>query len=411
MTNFLGSPPAKGGTPMVYPAYPSYPTSYSPTTPLKPYTYVAPPPFVMPPCNAKEIEAAGLTELKTIIEMDPVEFQGAYEWTESYMNTLKLCTYFKDNGSNVLAIAHLDTVLKKPTMGFVPETSMVYSSELDDRLGAWIILEVLPKLGVNVDVLLTDGEESGRTTGADFEPSKQYNWMFSFDRMGTDVALYQYYDDLAASIELAGGKPACGSYSDIASMAHLKCSGSNWGCGYEGQHSERCKANLNNTAKMIRQFMYFFELYKEHHFAIDPKEYELSRSYYGSGYGMSSWGDDDGYYGSCGTKSKYVDEPLPPNGKKTKCTICGEEFDGYIRYYNGQALCHRCVTDNGFVYCTDSKQYVPSDQAIWCAAQACHLEDTSTCSTMSDVVCLHCQENPYVTEYFSDDEITEKEWE
>ena len=47
---------------------------------------------------------------------------------------------------------------------------MVHSGALDDRLGAYIILDLLPKLGINVDVLLTVGEEQGRSTANFFAP-------------------------------------------------------------------------------------------------------------------------------------------------------------------------------------------------------------------------------------------------
>jgi acetylornithine deacetylase/succinyl-diaminopimelate desuccinylase-like protein len=75
---------------------------------------------------------------------------------------------FRDNGASVLAVAHLDTVVRhqQRLCNFVETAGgeIVYSGALDDRLGAYVILDMLPKLGINVDVLLTVGEESGQST-------------------------------------------------------------------------------------------------------------------------------------------------------------------------------------------------------------------------------------------------------
>ncbi len=50
-------------------------------------------------------------------------------------------------------------------------------------------------MGINVDVLLTTGEEMGQSSAAYFDPGeKKYNWMFQFDRGGTDVVTYDYGD-------------------------------------------------------------------------------------------------------------------------------------------------------------------------------------------------------------------------
>src|SRR3990172_2837926 len=70
-----------------------------------------------------------------------------------------------DRGSPVLAIAHLDTVQSLTHFQTIRMGKRVhlFNAQLDDRLGAYIIVDYLPTLGIETDVLLTEGEESGRS--------------------------------------------------------------------------------------------------------------------------------------------------------------------------------------------------------------------------------------------------------
>lgn len=173
--------------------------------------------------------------------------------------------HFKDNGSEILAVAHLDTVIDEDRRGanFVNTEAgwVVFSGALDDRLGAYTILELLPKLGLNFDVLLTVGEESGRSTAEFFEPptGKQYKWIIEFDRGGTDVVMYQYHDeDTEALVRGSGARVNRGSFSDIAYLEHLGVKAFNWGIGYEDYHGPRGHAFLEDTAKMVGHFLEFY---------------------------------------------------------------------------------------------------------------------------------------------------------
>src|SRR5215469_11790126 len=60
--------------------------------------------------------------------------------------------HFRDNGSSVLAVAHLDTVVRPknriPRFSNTERGPMVTSGALDDRLGAYVILCLLPRLGI-----------------------------------------------------------------------------------------------------------------------------------------------------------------------------------------------------------------------------------------------------------------------
>jgi hypothetical protein len=170
--------------------------------------------------------------------------------------------YYKDNGSDILAIAHLDSVQDDGT-ATVMETAaglFVASGTLDDRLGAYVILELLPALGIKCDILLTTDEEIGQSTAIDFTPEhKDYNWMFQFDRGGTDVVMYEYETkELVELVEASGARVGKGSFSDICMLDHLGCAGFNWGVGYQDYHSQRGHAWLEDTFRMVARFVKFY---------------------------------------------------------------------------------------------------------------------------------------------------------
>ncbi|MFO0822542.1 MAG: hypothetical protein U0792_05380 [Gemmataceae bacterium] len=149
-----------------------------------------------------------------------------------------------------------------PATHFEANDGVVRCPALDDRLGAYILIDLLPSLGVYFDLLLTDAEEQGRSTAAYFKPPRAYNWMFSFDRAGTDVVLYQYENrDLRELLQKNGFSVGLGSRSDIAYLGHLGCKGMNVGCGYHGAHRPTCHMILSETETMVSQFAAFWRLY------------------------------------------------------------------------------------------------------------------------------------------------------
>ena len=82
---------------------------------------------------------------------------------------------FQDNGADILAVAHLDTVSTHKQRKRAPRFigPKVYTPQLDDRLGVYAILHMLPKHNIRCDVLLTDGEESCASTARFFETEKR----------------------------------------------------------------------------------------------------------------------------------------------------------------------------------------------------------------------------------------------
>lgn len=168
--------------------------------------------------------------------------------------------YYRDNGADVLAVAHLDSVQADGTCTVLQTNAgpLAVSGALDDRLGVYVILELLPRLGVTVDWLLTTDEELGDSTAAEFATDKPYNWMFQFDRGGTDVVMYDYETpDLVKLVEATGARVGMGSFSDICMLEHLGCAGFNWGVGYRDYHSPRSHAWLEDTFQMVSRFMRF----------------------------------------------------------------------------------------------------------------------------------------------------------
>ena len=172
--------------------------------------------------------------------------------------------FFRDNGARVLGVAHLDVVMKSKPRRY---DDYIMCPQLDDRLGVWILLDVLPKMNIQVDVLLTTGEESCRSTGEFFTPIKDYNWVVEFDRAGSDVVFYQY-EDFAPSWK--GWKIGDGSFSDISVMDHLGVMCANVGIGYHAQHTKNCWADLRETAAQVKHFAEFYGQNKNKRFAYNP---------------------------------------------------------------------------------------------------------------------------------------------
>ena len=204
--------------------------------------------------------------------------------------------YYADNGASVLAVAHLDHVQGDGTAQIVETNAglLVTSGALDDRLGAYVILELLPRLGVTCDWLLTTDEEIGRSTASDFVTEKDYNWIIEFDRGGTDVVMYDYEtDELCELVEASGARVGKGSYSDICYLEHLECSAFNWGVGYQDYHGPRSHAWLEDTFRMVARFLKFYRANKDEYLPYEPVQ-----NYFGWDDLADSWAkhdDNDGW--------------------------------------------------------------------------------------------------------------------
>ena len=218
-------------------------------------------------------------------------------------------TYF-DNNSSILAVAHADTVmdmrghikaddvkidagvlvglsrrqrkkLKKemrakavkniPTLapavvyGNIEKDAIINTIALDDRLGLWIITDVLPSMGIVCDVLITTDEESANSSAHDFTTTKDYNWMFQFDRHGIgNVVMYDYENPESESLlDAVGYELEIGTYSDICSLDFLGCIGFNFGCGYKNEHTRQCISRESWVNTCVLMFESFYTDYKD----------------------------------------------------------------------------------------------------------------------------------------------------
>mgnify|MGYP000931492373 FL=1 len=187
---------------------------------------------------------------------------------------------YLERGSNVLGVAHLDTALDK--WWFQGGQHKVHSPALDDRLGAYVLYDLLVTQGITIDLLFTEGEEIGRSTARKFTPDKHYDWIVSFDRAGTDVVMYQYEDDdheeMLKAFDL---RLEYGSFSDISELEHLGCKAFNVGVGYHQQHTPNCHAVLKETTQQVERFVRMYGALKDTHLphVERPFDYGYGRRY------------------------------------------------------------------------------------------------------------------------------------
>jgi hypothetical protein len=175
--------------------------------------------------------------------------------------------FYHDNGCNVLGVAHLDYVLYGTPKRY---GDCIVCPQLDDRLGVWLLLEQLPRLGIDLDILLTTNEERCQSTAYYFEPTRQYNWVVEFDRAGEDVVFYDYQHWAKNWVDY-GFNPGYGSYSDISDLSHLGVMCANVGIGYHQQHTRKCYADIRETNRQVKKFGKFWQDNKETEFPYNAQ--------------------------------------------------------------------------------------------------------------------------------------------
>ncbi len=240
---------------------------------------------------------------------------------------------YQDNDAKVLAVAHLDTAIRTEFFAVDVVNQMVVCSALDDRLGAWVLLDVLPALGLKFDLLLTEGEETGMSTAMHFQTERKYNWLFSFDRRGDDVVLYQYDDSkLRGRLTSEGFRIGAGTFSDIAELDSLGCKAFNVGVGYYDEHTKHCRAHLPTTYSQVSKFANF---YSKHYNKRMKHDYTPITNRYGE------WDDDVAWSGSANLSklmSKYTRDTA------TTGKLVGTRVSPPVRDINGDLYyeCSKC---------------------------------------------------------------------
>lgn len=261
---------------------------------------------------------------------------------------------FRDNGAKILFVGHLDSVCQDLTFYFQADKGRIYNPQLDDRLGVYAGLYVLPALGLNYDLLLCDSEESGNSTASLFDKlnvEKEYNWIFEIDRAGTDVAIYQYENpEWRDSLRKHFGLVSSGSFTDIVELSQLGVCGVNISCGYYNNHGPSAFMEVDEFTSQIDKFVSFYNEYKDTKFEYDPKVHRRWYSSYGAFYTDDSTGY--GSYNTYSNNSVYSDnfsshsfgkqllENIKMHVRVVKCDSCKSEI------FTTDRDCPYCLAEN-----------------------------------------------------------------
>lgn len=192
---------------------------------------------------------------------------------------------FVSNKSKVLAVAHADFVnphnwYSEAKLG---NETLVFSPRVDNRLGVYTILHALPKLGINVDTLVTNHEECINSSAWEFaaEHGKaKYNWIVEFDRTNTGVVLYNYEDKAWERTVKRYFHVEQGTYSDIVELESLGVKAMNIGNGGYGFHTDRSFFSVEEYSRQIKKFMQFYKKYyhtKFPHIEVPQEWWEYDR--------------------------------------------------------------------------------------------------------------------------------------
>lgn len=265
-----------------------------------------------------------------------------FEWFQQFGELVTTAEgryiYHRTPGAKILAAAHLDSVTDAKHFHVIEQSkaTLVHAATLDDRLGAWLILYVLRNKFFNMeyDILLTEGEETGRSTAAYFKPPEgvSYNWGFECDRTSDDVVAYQYDNaDLRKRLIAAGFRVGQGSFTDISALDDVGCEFFNVGVGYYDYHTWRAYAVLEETYAQMLRLKAYYDAHKDELFPYVPRPrttYVYTPGSYSvrkfEGYGYR---DDDYTPMSTGTNALPV---------FIKCKWCNIKYD--TRWDNGKSV-------------------------------------------------------------------------
>jgi len=324
------------------------------------------------------------------------------------------CIYI-DNGSKVLAVAHMDTVInvrKKFNFNTYTRSNarIIKCPTLDDRLGVYIITDMLPALlGEKwADILLTDEEESGSSTSDIFvdkyKDEKEYNWIVEFDRHGGELAktehavLYNYSingKEFKAALNSAGfTKLGRGSFTDITTMQDMGVKAFNVAVGYVDNHSTKAFMYPAQTELAVTNFIGFYNTNKEVVFKHDKVTYAAYGTKYGTRYQPTTPYDDYPRYQS----RMALSGPLIAKGLEVK----GSAFKmGDVVYNRKYAHTSKTLYIVGQVFEYADDQFKYNISAIDGAYTTSLVDECYL--TRSDDVCSYCFSRPSLTWMYYDE--------
>lgn len=296
-----------------------------------------------------------LERLEYFCELEEWEF---YKFVDEVIETPHGVMMIKNRGNPILGVGHLDTVQQERV--FKHEGNKFFAPQLDDRLGVYLLLEVLPSMGFDFDLLLTDSEEVGQSTAQYYQyytnAAKSYNWMLEIDRFGaSDAALYQYYNkylaDLIRTVDLS---PSNGSNTDIAYLDGIGISGVNFSCAYQQNHSMNAYVDLVKLDGIIPKIIDFIVKYQHTRipFKPDPIPVTTSYSYYSSRI-VSNYNDGkekskyNSYYSNYDVHDISTGCSVCDSDNCTgldDCVICGGKFHNST-YVHNFGVCRRCLSN------------------------------------------------------------------
>lgn len=236
--------------------------------------------------NGINIDFGQMEEVCSTHEYDFMPIvQSVYPHAQFYTPTDGRQLIYVDNKAALLSVCHLDGTLPASHFFWGPDYDTddvrVFSPFVDDRIGAYIQLYVYTQLGIKTDILFTEGEEQGKSTAMFFnQPNRRYNWMFEFDRMGTDVVHYQYtLKPWLKAVDKHFDGLNHGMFSDIGALDHLGCQGMNIGCGYHNYTEKYGWCSMKEMTVQCQRFLKFYNEFKDVPFHHDPELYSKRRRY------------------------------------------------------------------------------------------------------------------------------------
>jgi len=284
----------------------------------------------MPRIDLPRLRQRCLSEINALVDSDKQFVVGG--------NTKDGYYAFKDNGSQVLAVAHADC--KVCAEHFACDGGIVFCTQLDDRLGVYTIMDYLPSLGIVPDVLLTDRREEYQSTAKLFIPHKVYNWMVSFDDDGVQAATCnsEFNDIVKPFFHVGYGVP-----SDLGKLDFLECEGLDVGIGYHDEHRISSYMFIAEYRAQLARFREFWTAYSGTAFPHPLPKWKRNGGHGGSHHQRQQWQQQQQNWKT--TNDEEDERNWVGESVSAVCTCCRREILMPINPDDGvEYLCPYCNT-------------------------------------------------------------------